>query len=305
MKELQGYDSGVDRVLPQLVPYDLEFSGLSDHRFPLSKWERSLPVASFDLTALEALIKHLGDSLGAPKARSDSEKNELDAWFAPRLHAALRIPRRIAGSREFWRWIGLDIGRPLVEARFGQNGAVRQWRYTGLHLRNAMSRLWWGAELIRNGASYREVPSVFSRTRTAQFALELGYSRYKPAAIAFVRVAEGLDGGPVLNDEQMKRLSRVVNALLSARVLESCDFGTPAPGLDEKWLSTSADAEALVNGDLPVGPDDGGIPEAAIETLATWFRALASTENVGSVTFRCCDSRERNAPAERGAPDAV
>ncbi len=288
MNQLQGYGSGVDILLPKLVPYDFEIAELSDHRFPLSKWERSLPVASIDLVALEALIKHLVATPSALKARSDSEKNELDAWFAPRLHAALRIPRRLAASSEFWRWIGLDIGRAFVEARFGQNGAVSQWRYTGRPLRNAMSRLWWAAELIRNGTDYREVPRVFGRTRTAQFALELAYSRYKPAAIAFVRVAEGVDGGPVLSDEQMKRLSRVINALLSTRVLEACDCGTPAPGLDEVWLSTPPDAKALVSEDLPVGPDDGRIPEDAIVTLAGWFRALASTEDVGSVSFRCC-----------------
>ncbi len=58
-----------------------------------------------------------------------------------------------------------------------------------------VSRLWWGAEMVRNGPSYEDVPRVFSRVRTAEFALELSYSRYRPAAIAFTRVADGCPRG--------------------------------------------------------------------------------------------------------------
>lgn len=167
-----------------------------------------------------------------------------------------------------------------------------------------MSRLWWAAELVRNGADYGAVPHAFGRTRTAQFALELAYSHYKPAAIAFVRVAEGLDGGPVLTDTQMKRLSRVVNALLSTRVLEACDFGAPAPGIDEKWLATPAEASAIVSDELPIGPADERIPEDAVSTLATWFREIASTQNLGSVSLQCWELHGASNQTELGLNDS-
>lgn len=285
MRQLLGYSREVDRRLPEDVPQDFDVSFLIDLRFPLSRWEKDLSPDSLDLTALEALVEKKTRLEVNGKPRDDKWKNKLDGWAAPRLHAALRIPRRIAASREFWSWISLEIGRPLVAARFEKDGLVPKWRYTGILLRNAMSRLWWGAELIRNGPDYGLVANAFARTRTAQFALELAYSQYKPAAIAFVRVAEGLDGGPALSDEDMKRLSRIANALLSTRVLEACDQSMPAPSVDEQWLAATVDTAEIVSDELPIGPDEGVVPEHALARLTKWFRDLASTEEIGSVSF--------------------
>src|SRR5439155_21917768 len=124
-------------------------------------------------------------------------------------------------------WLALAFCRDYVKWRFPSEATA--WRYYGDLLRNAVSRLWWGAEMVRNGPSYEWVPRVFSRVRTAQFALELSYSRYRPAAIAFTRVAEGIGNREKLSDPVMKDLSKSINSYLSLTALE-------ARGLSEKEM---------------------------------------------------------------------
>lgn len=91
---------------------------------------------------------------------SDVSKAAMDQWLAPRLHAALRIPRRLAADRAFWAWLAIDHLAPYVQLRFRQLGldATAAWRFTGDLLRNGASRLWWGAEMVRSGSSYEYVP---------------------------------------------------------------------------------------------------------------------------------------------------
>ena len=132
--------------------------------------------------------------------------DNMDPWLAPRLHAALRIPRRIAADRGMWTWLAL-LCHNYIEARFRKKKKrVHPWRYRGEWHRNGISRLWWGAEMTRNGPDYIDVETCFGRTRTAEFALELMYSWNRPAAVAFARVAEGKDGGVRLPDRQVNAL---------------------------------------------------------------------------------------------------
>jgi hypothetical protein len=212
-----------------------------------------------------------------------SRDKELDAWLAPRLHYLLRISRRTASDRWVWTWLAMTVGRGYVIRRWGEDGRVTLMRYDGELLRNALSRLWWGAELVRNGPSYEYAPVAFRNVRTAQFALELKYSWYRPAAIAFARVAEGFDGGKVLTDEEKKSLSKSVNAYLSLTALE-------ARGLDEdetqdpEWRRhRPALAEGLVDDVAKLqGPRDGFVSGQAVTELERWFRKIADQILVGA-----------------------
>jgi hypothetical protein len=206
----------------------------------------------------------------------ESDRYKLDAWLAPRLHYFLRLSRRTASDWRLWSWLSMTVGRPYVLRRWASDGRVTLFRYHGELLRNALSRLWWGAELVRNGPSYEYVPVVFRSVRTAQFALELKYSWYRPAAIAFTRVAEGHDGGRVLNDDEKNNLSKTINAYLSLTALE-------ARGLEEderqdtEWRRhRPALADVLVDDIAKLqGPSDGVASEQAVSDLERWFRSVA------------------------------
>src|SRR5438132_766304 len=99
----------------------------------------------FDAEAIKALFE--------AAVALERPKTETDAWLAPRFHFLLRISRRTAGDRGMWAWLATTICRTYVMWRFGSEGQMKAWRYYGDLLRNALSRLWWGAEMVRNGPS--------------------------------------------------------------------------------------------------------------------------------------------------------
>lgn len=210
----------------------------------------------------------------------DVRNAAMDQWLAPRLHAALRIPRRLAMDRGFWAWLAIDHFAPYVHLRFRQPGAdaTKAWRFTGDLLRNGVSRLWWGAELVRNGASYEYVPWVFKRVRTAQFALELRYSHHRPAAIAFTRLVERLPASDPdgFDDERMKATSKRINARLATRSLEAiAGFHGAHDEPPAAWYLERPTIGDLTSEDLPAGPEVESVPEAVLQDLEAWFRSLA------------------------------
>jgi hypothetical protein len=216
------------------------------------------------------LIAHLfADALSKQWENDQTDHYRLDRWLAPRLHAAIRVPRRLAADRAFWAWIAMSFGAPYIHQRFQRDGVVNSWRFTGELLRNGVSRLWWAAELLRNGPDYADVDRGLRRVRTAEFALELKYSWYRPAAIAFVRVAEG--SRPPLKDDELEALSRRANAYLPLAPLEAIGFDDPADVPDrEWWMSQTTLAE--LNGDAdPKGPKDGHAGSDAIDAIEKWY----------------------------------
>jgi hypothetical protein len=208
----------------------------------------------------------------------EKSKTETDAWLAPRFHYLFRISRRTAGDRGAWAWLAMTICRRYVMWRFGSEGQLKAWRYYGDLLRNATSRLWWGAEMVRNGPSYEYVPLVFNRVRTAEFALELSYSRYRPAAIAFTRVAEGVGTRQRLSDEEMKDLSKSVNAYLSLTALEAMGLNEDESSVTEDdWRRHRPSLSEVQYADVISlqGPTDGTASPDAIRQLEEWFREIA------------------------------
>lgn len=222
----------------------------------------------FDAEAVKALF-------AAAVALENAKETDTDAWLAPRFHFLFRVSRRAAADRGMWAWLALAICREYVKWRFPEATA---WRYYGDLLRNAVSRLWWGAEMVRNGPSYECVPIVFSRVRTAQFALELGYSRYRPAAIAFTRVAEGVGSGEKLNDPMMKDLSKSINAYLSLTALEARGLSEDDTSIvDDNWRKHHPSLTEVQKAEIASlrGPNDGMVSEGAIRSLEEWFREIA------------------------------
>ena len=241
----------------------------------------AFPSVGIDGGLLSALQDHA--MVRSSDLVADVRNASMDQWLAPRLHAALRIPRRLAVDRGFWAWLAIDHLAPYVHLRFRQPGAdaTAAWRFTGDLLRNGVSRLWWGAEMVRNGSSYEYVPRVFRRVRTAQFALELRYSHYRPAAIAFTRLVEPLPTSDAdgFDDDRMKSTSKRINAKLATRSLEAIagfhgvDDDPPAA-----WYLERPTIGDLTSDDLPSGPEVEDVPEEVLRDLEAWFRSLAPAQ---------------------------
>lgn len=275
MTKLYGYDKRIGDVLLS----DLKRGMLSS----TEAYEQFLVnlgcEVEVDLRPLSELLEYVAESSEwAGRSLSNEEKNGLDGWLAPRIHAALRLPRNLALDSRLWTWLALTYGRGYMALRWPvqEEKTKSAWRYTDKSLRNGLSRLWWGAEMVRDGADYRYVEPLFHRTRTAQFALELSYSHYRPAAIAFVRVAENIPsrkGRKILTDEQMTKLSTRLNAQLSLYSLEG--FTTfeedDEPMLD--WYF-STPSKPLSDGTLPKGPPSAIVPPKVLEDFEDWLTEL-------------------------------
>jgi len=232
--------------------------------------ERGGDAVTLDPTLLTALFR---EGLDKGFANSESDHYALDRWLAPRLHAALRVPRRVASDRRFWAWVAMRFGYEYVFARFKDSDeSVTPWRFTGDLLRNGVSRLWWAAEMLRNGSDYSAVDLCLRRVVTAQYALELKYSWFRPAAIAFATVAEGK---PPLSSDLMTKLSKRANAYLPIMPLEAMGYYDSDDSFDAVWWTGAISQEELFSVDDPEGPSDGVVSGEALATLGEFFTQVA------------------------------
>jgi hypothetical protein len=251
----------------------------SDIRRPLHSVLGEPSEVNIDLELIEAVLQEaISDVSGRP---TEGEKATVDAWLAARLHYAIRFPRRLASSRGFWTWLSIEVGQPYLRWRYGpanndNRQSITQNRFHGPLNRNALSRLWWGAEMIRNGPDYENVELLFRRAVNVKWALELEYSWYRPAAIAFMNVAEGIDGGDPLSDNEQQSLSVRLNSYLSLTALEAMGLNPAHEDYDASWRDGRPSLQETLGESLS-GPNDGRVDEKAVKDLARWYRSLLSS----------------------------
>lgn len=242
------------------------------------KWPTGV---AYDATLVARLIDHV---------RSRYEKPpQSDGWLASRVHAVLRMPRRIAAHRGMWFGAATGAFRAYVDWRHPRDLPTDTWwRYNGDLLRNGVSRLWWGAEMLRDGPDYSLVPVGFQSVRTYMFVSELRYSRYREAARAFARVAAGQASDAPLSDSEVQQLSILFNTYLRLDVLESHGPGASSSSREwdpewgvrvPTWMElTSEDPRALV------GPDAGYSDRAKEDAIVDWLRRLVPEARARSAT---------------------
>src|SRR5262249_1315137 len=123
---------------------------------------------------------------------------QSDAWLAPRVHATLRLTRREAADRRIWAYLATVALPDYVRWRWrdpadpGAPGAVD--RYVGGAGINALSWLWWAAELTRDGDGYGPTIRALAGSRFSPAWLELGVLHHRAAAQAVVVCLAGLEG---------------------------------------------------------------------------------------------------------------
>ena len=151
---------------------------------------------------------------------------------------------------------------------------------TGFSRRNAISRLWWAAEVMRHGPDYREVATVLRDSALDQYILDLRYGYLRASALGMVRVCTGRHAGiPAMTFDQIKQLSKRVNLLLSATTLESlADPEVDELGaIDTNWLSEAPEPEIIIKQKLEDlrGPNDGKVSEDEINHFERWYADIA------------------------------
>ncbi|MFJ4961394.1 hypothetical protein EES43_09905 [Streptomyces sp. ADI96-02] len=213
----------------------------------------------------------------------DDRPTTADAWLAPRLHAALRLTRREAADRRFWNYLALGVApdyvvwRHLSEPRKKQEESsgppkVAVDRFRGPAYKQAFARLWWTAELFRNGPDYAPVVTVCGNQDMLNTALRMDVIDHRPTAQAMVRL---LERGTVTTGREANALAAAVNASAATLMYDVLAPDAERDGRPSlEWVESAESAPAVPRRDLPVGPYEEKAPERSVDALVDHFAEL-------------------------------
>ncbi|MEV8454450.1 DUF6339 family protein [Streptomyces sp. NPDC052095] len=213
------------------------------------------------------------------------DRTRADAWLAPRLHATLRLTRREAADKRLWNHLALAVAPDYVAWRHLSEPTEKRpqrriaaERFRGPADRQCFSRLWWAAELFRNGADYEPVEVACGNQDLIHTLLRSELVDHRPTAQALVHL---LRSGQISGGREINGLSVAINAAgatLIYDVLAPDRPRDPAPLRD--WIAEAESAPPVERRELPKGPDEDPVPEESMTALAGYFAELFETAPV-------------------------
>ncbi|MFF4568860.1 DUF6339 family protein [Streptomyces sp. NPDC001410] len=215
-----------------------------------------------------------------------NNRTEADAWLAPRLHAALRITRREAADRRFWNHLALAVAPDYVAWRHFSQSKLRinQERFKGALDRQCFSRLWWAAEMFRNGKDYSPVVAACGNQDLIHSALRRDLIDHRPTAQALVRL---LGRGIASTGREIEGLMTAINAAGATLVYDVLAADEPRdPEVLRQWVAEAESAPPVPRHSLPTGPDEEPVPEKSVVALTDYFTELFETAPVRGRTLQ-------------------
>lgn len=214
----------------------------------------------------------------AMKRFDDDSHAAADAWLAPRLHATLRLTRREAADGRLWNHIALRVAPDYVFWRHQGRPSEKQPiptvnrnRFLGPFHSQAFARLWWAAELFRDGYDYRPAVVACANQDMLNTVLRLEVILHRPVAQAMLRL---LSDGTVRTGRDVNALAQAVNTAGTTLFFEAiAPDAPPDPDAYLAWIQ-ELDSVLIPLDRLPDGPDDGRTPAAAVNALVPLFERL-------------------------------
>lgn len=199
-----------------------------------------------------------------------------DEWLAPRLHATLRMTRVEAANEELWNFLAMVVAPDYVIWRHRGRPVTPPARFSGPHFTQAFSRLWWAAELFRDGRDYAPVETACRVQDVLNTTMRMDVIDHRPSALAILRIVEGLLAENTSHiGDYVNALSQAVNTAGSTLLYDVVAPDTP-PDDDalQGWIAAAENVPPVLWGLLPDGPDDGAVNAGSIETLVPLFEEL-------------------------------
>ncbi len=188
-----------------------------------------------------------------------------DGWLAPRVHAALRLFRSEAADQGIWDYLSVLVLRDYIIWRMAdKDGLVNDIdRIIGPFRHQAVARLWWAAELSRNGADYGPTEAAFSSQDAVNYLTNVNAFHNRPAALAYIRFISHTSATTPIKQMAIET-GQTLNHVLTTLVLDSFapDSGSDMNAI-ERWIAAAPDA-TLLDSALPQGPDEPPVPEEKI-----------------------------------------
>lgn len=225
-----------------------------------------------DLTNVEALLAECQKRLEA----GDFPTAALsDSWLGPRLHASLRIPRRLAADPGVWIFLALSVGFDYALTRFG--GETKRTRFAGSRQENALARLWWTTELFRNGPDYSPAEAALRNQDLINTVLKMDIAHHRPSCQALVQICRRDDPSKPMTGREANALGKSINCAATTLILG--DIAPQPASAVENVEAWRADADNFNIGNfygnsLPAGPDDEAVLDSTIEPLIELFGKL-------------------------------
>ncbi|MFE1358397.1 DUF6339 family protein [Streptomyces harbinensis] len=251
---------------------------LSGHEDPplVALVRASEPIGYAGSRADTLPLRELFDN--AMRLHDEVNRTRADAWLAPRLHATLRLTRAEAADSGLWNFIALIVAPDYVVWRhLPKKGAekrvsVNPVRFCGLHYRQAIARLWWAAELFRDGEDYSPAVTFCRNQDALNTILSLDVIDHRPTARAVTRLMEQ---GTVTVGREVNALSTAINSAGSTLLYDVLAPDEPADAdALRAWIEEGDMAPPVSDERLPHGPDDGAVPQDATDFLVKQFEEL-------------------------------
>jgi len=208
--------------------------------------------------------------------RFDGKRTAADGWLAPRLHATLRMTRTEAANDELWNFLALVVAPDYVVWRHKGASVAMPARFSGTHYTQAFSRLWWAAELFRDGSDYGPVAIACHVQDILNTTMRLDIIDHRPTAMAILHIVQRLIAENTSHvGDYVNSLSSAVNAAGSTLVYDV--MAPDAPADDEalqSWIAEAENMAPVLWGILPDGPDDGDVRSDSIDALVPLFEKL-------------------------------
>ncbi|MGR4878869.1 DUF6339 family protein [Streptomyces sp. LARHCF249] len=234
--------------------------------------------------------------------RFEDRRTAADGWLAPRLHATLRMTRAEAADGRVWNFIAMVVAPDYVAWRHrgadtdGGPGTATAARFCGPHYTQAFSRLWWAAELFRNGPDYRPVETACRVQDVLQTTMRLDVIDHRPTAQSILKVLERQLAASVTRPgDQINALSSAVNAAGSTLVYDVLAPDRPADtDALQDWIDEAEGSAAAPWDRLPEGPEDGEVSPTSVDALVPIFEQL-----LAEAPLRDRSAGRKNVPAPR------
>ncbi|MGW1546793.1 DUF6339 family protein [Streptomyces sp. NPDC002346] len=208
----------------------------------------------------------------------DEAPSRADAWLAPRLHATLRLTRAEAADRALWNYLAFAVAPDYVVwrhiSRPREGGpSVNSECFRGSYHKQAFARLWWAAELFRDGPDYEPVVTACGLQDMLNQTLRYGsLIDHRPTSQALVRL---LENGTVPGGREMNALTKAANA---AAVTVAFDVLAPDVSRDaeavQNWIDAAGHTGPVPRRRLFDGPPEEKVPESSVRFLTDYFADL-------------------------------
>lgn len=222
-----------------------------------------------DITPLLDLMREFDSRF--PRIGTDQRSRPgTDRWLAPRLHWALRLTRREASDKGIWAFLTNYHFPDYVAWRWGKGDPadVNAARWCGPNHKQALARLWWSAELFRDGPDYGPVERVLVNQDFPNSYVHRVFTRSRPMALGLLTAVGEAVADKDPTSDQINDVARRVNLTLGATSIESATgFHRDDRDAYRRWLEEGPNGTEDWSS-LPVGPPDGGVGQESLAQAA-------------------------------------